>query len=278
MSILALPIEVIRNICTYLPPKVCVALMLSCRKLMFHLNRDIILWQSICAQLNIPQPQQNFVDVNEDRFFFPSFRWLVHIRNRLINHCISGKHANCSRLLYNIRFQNQENPNNANSIDSPKTTGESKTREDLITHSTVVYDYDESYFVLIQTKDRSEFWERYDKKNSHASIPKYSRATVYSLNEGVCTYFGFSDLPFEVAAQDIKVYKGDLFVLPIKDPDINDDPSEILIVYSILKQSVDDVLKYKASYCLQPTTICPERYRISPNVYKESGEKKIIYS
>ena len=42
-----------------------------------------------------------------------------------------------------------------------------------------------------------------------------------------------------------------------------------------LTKSTVQVLKYKSSYCLQPTTICPERYRISPNVYKESGEKRL---
>ena len=272
---LSLPIEVIRKICEYLSPKSCVALMLSCRGLMFHLNRDRILWKSICDQLNIQLPEENFEGVNEGWLFFPSFRWFIHTRDRLITHDTSVRHANSSRLYYNIRFEKQGNQNNESRVVCPKTKVKPKIPEDLITHSTIVYDYDESYFVVIQTKDRSEFWERYNRQNSNTSIPRYSRATVYSLVDGVCTYIGFSDLPFEVAAQDIKVYNGFLFLLPIKDPNIDGDPSEVLIIYSILKHSVDDVLKYKSSYCLQPTTTCPERYRISPNVYKESGEKRI---
>ena len=277
-NILLLPIEVLRKLCNYLSPKSCVALMLSCRALMYHLNSDILLWKSITSQLCIPN-KINETKISEDikaQGFFPSsFQWFINVRHHLKNQDNSKRKQNSSRLEYNIGFHKQVDPSNVKIGERPLTKDKLKTAEELIVHSTIVYAYDESFFVLIQTKDRSEFWTQYEKHNSRISISKYSRATVYSLKGGYCQLIGTHDLPFEVAAQDIMVYKGMLFLLPIKYSEPNNDLTEILSIFTISDKPSDDVLKPKSSYCLQPTTECPERYRLPPHVYKESGEKRI---
>ena len=220
-NILLLPIELTRKICTYLPPKACVALMLSCRALMCCLNTDRLLWQSIFHQLDIRFLKD---DLDNDNEFFPSaFKCFIDTRNRILNHDSSNSTKDSSRLLYNIGYQKEHSLSSLKTSDHAKTKDDLKTKELLITHSTIVYDYDESYFVVIQTKDRSEFWGQYEQNNSCSSVPTYCRATAYSLKDGDFGYVGFKDLPFEVAAQDIKVYHEMLLLLPIKDPGIDEN-------------------------------------------------------
>ena len=242
---------------------------------MFHLNRDTLLWKSIFSQLGITCPEGYWEEAEDSEFFPQPFQRFMNVRDGLKKHDTSKREQTSSRLEYNIEFRKQLDTGNVKVSQHPLSEDKIKTTEELIVHSTIVYAYDDSYFVVIQTKDRSGFWTRYEEQNPSISIPRYSRATVYRLEGGNCEYIGFKDLPFEVAAQDILVYKGMLFLLPIKDPEVDDNPAEILIIYSIKDERSNDVLMLKSSYCLQPTPEYPERYRISPHVYKESGEKRL---
>ena len=105
-NILLLPIEVTRKICTYLPPKACVALMLSCRALMCCLNNDRLLWQSIFHQLEIRMPKD---DLDDDNEFFPyAFQRFIDTRNWLLNHDNSKSTTDACRLLYNIGYQKED--------------------------------------------------------------------------------------------------------------------------------------------------------------------------
>ena len=272
----SLPIDIVRIISTYLPPKASVSLMLSCRRILIALKRDRLLWRSILHQLEIHFEERDFDETSDNYWFCSPFRQFVDIRRRFLTYQATTTQKN-HRLYYNIRFEPQENPEDKkNIVHTRKNRGhKQETMERLIEHSTIVYDYDESFFVLIQSIDRSEFWQSYKHTISVGSVPVHSRASVYSIRHGSCHYRGSLDLPFEVAAQDVKVDRGMLFLLPIKHLNSDDDPSEILLVYDISDGETGNVLERKASFCLTPSVECPERYRMPPSVYKESGEKRI---
>ena len=274
-SILSLPMDVIRIICTYLPPKPCLALMLSCRRFMVSLSRDLLVWRKIMQQLNIPFQDKDIECNNKDEKFPSLFLRFIEIRRNLKNNLSNGLHKS-SRLYYNIEFESQGRIESTEGVDTKKKSkARYKTIANLITHSTLAYDFDESYFVLIQSKDRSAFWHSYRPQTTNSSVPIHSRVNVYNIKGGTCEYVGSSDLPFEVAGQDLKVYRGLLFLLPIRDPNTEHIDNEILLIYKIMEGAMENILQLMTSFSLEPTIECPDRCRLPPQVYKESGEKRI---
>ena len=106
-NILSLPVEVLRKFCGYLCPKACVSLMLSCRTMMFHLNRDTLLWKSIFSQLGIRCPEGYWEEAKDSDLFPQPFRRFMSVRDGLKKHDTSKSKPTLSRLKYNIEFRKQ---------------------------------------------------------------------------------------------------------------------------------------------------------------------------
>ena len=271
-DILMLPTDVIRIICTFLGPKECVSLMLTCRTLMIALNFDLLTWRSIMSKLCIPFNEDIFEPNQNDGFFCLEFQRFINIRRSLIHYKEERTYQHSHRIHYDIGYGSQEK--DSFQQNKKKSKPDYKMIENLIIHSTIVYDYDESYFVIIQSKDRNDFWADYMKQTGSRK-PTHSRIHVYNIKFGACRYVGCQDFSFEVAAQDIKVYNGMLLLLPIKDPDLDDNPTELLLIYAIKENSSYSVLDLKKSYCIPQQSENGEKCRLAPHVYKESGEKRV---
>ena len=247
--------------------------MLTSRTLMIALNFDLLTWRSIMSKLCIPFNEDAFEQNQNEGLFCVAFQRFINIRRNWIHNKKESSYQHSQRIHYDIGYESQEKifiQQNKNKKSKP----DYETIKNLIIHSTIVYDYDESFFVIIQSKDRSEFWEDYTKQTGNR-IPTHSRIHVYNIKFESWRYLGCQDFPFEVAAQDIKVYSGMLLLLPIKDPDFDDDPTELLLIYAIKEKSPHSVLDLKKSYCIPQQSESSGKCRLAPHVYKESGEKRI---
>ena len=272
----SLPIQLIQLLCSYLPPVSSVSLMLSCRRFMIELHSDILLWRRILEKLDITFKDEDIqYNIDGPLMFPPPFRRFIQQRSSLINNRNRAMQRS-SRLYYNLGFEPQGEREEKNNVQMEHSESEVNPEKiaDLVTHSTIAYDFDESNFVLIQSKDRSGFWQSYRPQSAKSNAPTYSRVCLYSIIQGECQFVGSSDLPFEVAGQDMKVYRGMLFLLPITVDNTGHHSTDILLIYR-LSQDQEDPLKLLSSFSLEPTIDSPERYRLPPHVYKESGEKRI---